>query len=293
MVRVLTAGHVNWDVTLRVDRLPEPDGESRIDSQQASGGGSAANVAVALSHLDVDAELLGSVGDDEHGLLARRELEAADVDLDSLLVAEAAETTVKYLLVDEAGEVAVLGNDGANEAVAPDDVDPEAVRAADHVHLTSQRPDTAARIAEVAAEAGVTVSFDPGRRLADRDFSAALADSDIVFLNDKEAKTVLENEYTESAFADRTLVIKRGAAGAVVHTPDASYEHPGFGIDPVDTTGAGDAFAAGFLSALLTTDDYERALERGNACGAITAAEEGARAAPTTEEVEAFLDEQF
>ncbi|WP_435333661.1 carbohydrate kinase family protein [Haloarchaeobius sp. TZWWS8] len=292
-MRVLTAGHVNWDVTLRVDRLPEPDGESRIHSQRSSGGGSAANVAVAIARLGVDSGLLGSVGDDQNGLLTRRELEASDVDTTGLEVVSNAETTVKYLLVDEAGEVAVLGNDGANEAVTPTDVDPEYVRSADHVHLTSQRPETAARIAEIAAEAGIRVSFDPGRRLADRDFSAALAAADIVFLNDREARSVLEDEYESSTFADRVLVIKRGSNGAVVHTPSATYEHPGFGVDPVDTTGAGDAFAAGFVSAVLDSEDFERALERGNACGAITAAEEGARAAPTMAELQSFLDSQF
>jgi hypothetical protein len=54
MVRVLSAGHVNWDVTLRLDELPEPDGEARINSQSSGGGGSAANTAVALSSLGVD-----------------------------------------------------------------------------------------------------------------------------------------------------------------------------------------------------------------------------------------------
>ncbi|WP_256296600.1 carbohydrate kinase family protein [Haloarchaeobius salinus] len=293
MPRVLTAGHVNWDVTLRVDRLPEPDGESRISSLRSSGGGSAANVAVALSGLGVDTGLVGSVGDDENGLLARRELDDAGVDLDGLLTVPDGQTAVKYLLVDEQGEVAVLGNDGANEAVTPQDVEPDYVRAADHIHLTSQRPDTAAYIAETAADAGVRVSFDPGRRLADRDFSAALDAADVLFLNDREAESVLESEYPGSAFADRVLVVKRGSAGAVVHTPEATYEHPGFGVDPVDTTGAGDAFAAGFVAALLESEDYERAVERGNACGALAAAEEGARAAPTAAELATFLDEQF
>ncbi|WP_435346189.1 carbohydrate kinase family protein [Haloarchaeobius sp. HRN-SO-5] len=293
MARVLTAGHVNWDVTLRVDRLPEPDGESRILSQRTSGGGSAANVAVALSRLDVEPSLVGSVGDDEHGHLARRELDQVGVDLRGLLTVPDTETTVKYLLVDETGEVAVLGNDGANEAVRPDDVAPEHVQSVDHVHLTSQRPDTAARIAELAADAGIRVSFDPGRRLADRDFSAALDSSDVLFCNHREAETVLETEYPGSEFADRVLVVKRGSDGAVVHTPTATYEHPGFGVEPVDTTGAGDAFAAGFIAALLDAEDYERALEHGNACGAIVASREGARASPSTEALESFLAEQF
>jgi len=87
-IPVLTAGHVNWDVTLRVDRLPQPDGEASIRSQRQSGGGSAANVAAALAGLDVDTGLIGSVGDDDNGLLAHRELEAAGISLAGVRVVE-------------------------------------------------------------------------------------------------------------------------------------------------------------------------------------------------------------
>jgi ribokinase len=302
MVEVITAGHVNWDVTLRVDALPNPDGEARIDSQHRSGGGSAANVAVALSGMDFDTGLVGSVGDDDNGLLARRELDEAGVDCTHLLESEENETTTKYLIVDERGEVMVLGNEGANEAVTPADVNPEYVRRANHLHLTSQRPDTAAELARIATEAGVSVSFDPGRRLAERDFGAALAYSDVMFLNDREARTILDSdlEHPSSELHGRVVVIKHGEAGAQVDTPEASYDHPGFDADVVDTTGAGDAFAAGFLAVLLREGgvlgpdaDYERALEFANACGALAAMEEGARTAPSWGEVEAFLNGQF
>lgn len=295
MVRVITAGHVNWDVTLRVNALPEPDGEASIESQHRSGGGSAANVAVAAAGLGVDAGLIGSIGLDDNGLLVRRELAGADVDITHLLEIEDADTTVKYLIVSHDGEVMVLGNDGANEQITPDDVDTEYVTSADHLHLTSQRPETAAYLARVASEADLTVSFDPGRRLAERDFSEALAFSDVVFFNDREAEAILDSdlEHPSSELHGRIVVTKHGAEGAAVHTPAASVTHPGFGIEPVDTTGAGDAFAAGFLITLLEHDDYERALEFANACGALASLEEGARTAPSIEDVEAFLDSRF
>jgi ribokinase len=297
MVQVIAAGHVNWDVTLRVDELPEPDGEARVLGQRRSGGGSAANAAAALAGFDVPAGVVGSVGDDDLGGLARRELRECGVDCSHLRGVADAETSVKYLVVAPDGEVMVLGNDGANEAVAPGDVDPGYVRSADHLHLTSQRPDTAAWLAEVASEAGVTVSFDPGRRLDDRDFSDPFALADVVFVNDRESKTVLDERYDHPAASldDRVLVVKHGGDGAVVHAPDGTYEHPGFDVEVVDTTGAGDAFAAGFLAVLLESDDrdYEHALEWANAAGALASREEGARTAPERDEIEAFLDEQF
>ena len=287
MVSVLTAGHVNWDVTLRVDRLPEPDGEASIRSQRASGGGSAANVAAALCRLEVDAALIGSVGDDENGLLARRDLEQAGVDLDGLRVVEG-ETAVKYLLVDDDGEVSVLGNDGVNEAVRPEHVDPDRVRAVDHVHLTSQRPETAATLASIASEAGVSVSFDPGRRLAERDYRDTVAAADVLFATDREVEALLE-----SVAADvdgHTVVVKHGRDGASVRTPDGTHVHPGFDVEAVDTAGAGDAFAAGFIATRLTGGDLEGALEYANACGALAAGRDGARGAPTASAVAAFLE---
>jgi ribokinase len=297
MVRMITAGHVNWDVTLRVDALPDADGEASILGQRRSGGGSAANVAAALAGFDVPVGVVGSVGDDDHGLLARRELREASVDCSQLREVADAETSVKYLVVAPDGEVMVLGNDGANEAVRPEDVDADYVRSADHLHLTSQRPDTAARLAEVASDAGLTVSFDPGRRLDERDFSETLALADVVFVNDRESRAVLDERYEHPAagFADRVLVVKHGGDGAVVHAPDATYEHPGFEVDVLDTTGAGDAFAAGFLAVLSQGEarDYEHALEYANACGALTSCSEGARVAPTGDEVAAFLDDRF
>ena len=287
MVSVLTAGHVNWDVTLRVDRLPEPDGEASIRSQRASGGGSAANVAVALRRLEVDAAVIGSVGDDENGLLARRELERAGVDLDDLRVVDG-ETAVKYLLVDDDGELSVLGTDGVNEAVRPEHVDPDRVRAADHLHLTSQHPETAAHLAAIASEAGVPVSFDPGRRLADRDYRAAIAAADVLFATDREAEALLE-----SVAADvdgHTVVVKHGRDGASVRTPEETHVHPGVDVEAVDTAGAGDAFAAGFIATRLAGDDLEGALEYANACGALAASRDGARSAPTASDVVAVLE---
>ncbi|MFP8956077.1 carbohydrate kinase family protein [Natrialbaceae archaeon A-CW3] len=292
MVTVLTAGHVNWDVTLRVDNFPEPDGEAAIRSQRQSGGGSAANVATALAGLDVDTGLVGSVGDDDNGLLARRELEATGVSLDGLRIVEDADTAVKYILVDDAGEVAVLGNDGVNEAVYPDDIDPARIERASHVHLTSQRPETASRLARLASESGATVSVDPGRRLASRDYTDTLVHADIIFLNDREVEAILEETYSVSEYSDRILAIKYGGDGAEVHTPTGSIRHPGFDIDPVDTTGAGDAFAAGFIATYLQTNDIERILEFANACGALAASTEGARSAPTANSVGALLAAQ-
>lgn len=326
--RVVAAGHINWDVTMHVRQLPEPDGEVAIDRLIQSGGGSAANVAVGLVGLDVPAAVYGSVGGDDSGALALRELDRSGVETGSVLIDPRGQTSVKYLVVDENGEVMVFANEGANESFSAADVDASVFEGIEHLHLTSQRPETASELAVTAARMGATVSFDPGRRVGDRNYGPALARSDVLFLNAREAEIVSAGSIDPTAPEDRIVVVKRGADGAAVYTPTGEISHPGYPIEAVDTTGAGDAFAAGFISVLLgdrlrrldagedvdaeedgirnapssendrtdwtasglptEPDAYERALRVGNACGAIAAGEATARVSLSWDAIERF-----
>ncbi|MFC7134935.1 MULTISPECIES: carbohydrate kinase family protein [Salinibaculum] len=273
MTRVLCAGHVNWDVTLRVDSLPAPDGEAAITGQTHAGGGSASNTAVTMESLGVDSALLGSVGEDDYGRLAREELTAAGVDC-SHLQRTIGETTVKYLVVDDRGEVMVLANDGVNESFRAADAPDSLLDSVDHVHLTSQRLETAEMLAERARDAGATVSFAPGRRLDERDYRSVAATADYLFLNEREAETAAEEGLL--AAGDGVTVITRGEDGGEVRA-SSRRTHSGYDVEPVDTTGAGDAFAAGFLAAVLNGEDDDDALAVANAAGALAAKSIGAR----------------
>jgi ribokinase len=272
-VQVLCVGHVNWDVTLRVSSLPAPDGETSITDQSQAGGGSASNTAAGLVGLGVDTTLVGSVGNDENGLLALHELSTLGVDCDPILTVDGGETTVKYLVVDEDGQVMVLANDGVNEAFTAEAVDDDRLQAADHLHLTGQDPETAATLAERAATSELSISVDPGRRVCDRDYSTAVSHADYLFVNDRELDCATVNGLTDRAGA---TVCKRGNDGAELRG-EGTCSHPGYDIEPVDTAGAGDAFAAGFLAAIFDGCDSADALAVGNACGALASREIGAR----------------
>jgi ribokinase len=281
-MRVVCAGHVNWDVTLRVDRLPAPDDESRVRRRFESGGGSAANAAVALAALELEARLLGSVGSDDPGRRALESLRDRGVDTD-VRVVDGEPTTEKFVLVDDDGEVAIVGSDGANEALAPTDVSPADLDGADALHLTGQRPDTAVRLAQIADTRNVPVSFDPGRRLGDRDFDPVLRHADVVFATEREAEGLDVDVSWQ--------VTKRGPQGATLECPEGTVEHPGYGLPSVDSTGAGDAFAAGFLAAWLEDRDPARALAVANACGAVAASERGPKSAISWARIEEVMAE--
>lgn len=295
---VLCAGHINWDVTMFVNSLPEPDGEVTINRLCQSGGGSAANVAVGLVGLAVEASLYGSVGGDDTGALALRELDRSGVDCGHVVIDPAATTSVKYLVVDDSGEVLVFANDGANESFQGADVPAGLFSGIDHLHLTGQSPETASLLATLASDMSIPVSFDPGRRVADRSFADALDASDLLFLNQLEADSLAETDFSPTDPDDHIVVIKHGADGATVHTPTGELTHGGFAVEPVDLTGAGDAFAAGFLAVLAKNatlagecetdpEAYREALAVGNACGAIAATAATARTALSWEVVTA------
>jgi len=187
MARVICAGHCNWDVTLRVDDLPEPDGEATVREETGARGGSAANVASVLAGLGVDPAILASVGDDDHGAAALADLRAAGVDCGHVRVLAGATTSVKYCVVADDGRVMVLGHDGRNEAYDASDLPAEALAGADCLHLTGQAPETAAGLARRGREAGLPVTFDPGRRITRRDYADAIGLADLVFVNRAEA----------------------------------------------------------------------------------------------------------
>jgi ribokinase len=274
---------VNWDVTLRVGSLPAPDGEAAIDSQTYAGGGSASNTAVAMTALGGEALLLGSVGGDDYGEFAHQELTAAGVDCTHLQRIHG-ETTVKYLIVDGEGEVMVLANEGVNEAFRAADVSDSALTTIDHLHLTSQRLQTAEMLARRARDAGATVSFTPGRRLDERDYHAVAGHTDYLFLNEREAATATGNGLLGAV--DGVTVVTHGDGGGEVRG-DELLTHPGYDIDPVDTTGAGDAFAAGFLAAVLDGCSHEYALSVANAAGALAATSTGARVHLSWDDIDA------
>lgn len=287
MARIVCAGHVNWDVTLQVGALPDPDGEALISDQSQAGGGSATNTATVLAGLDHDPLLFGSIGDDQYATLVESELDKVGIDCTYVRRVAGRATTVKYLVVDETGEVFVLANDGANEAFDAEDLPRERLASADHLHLTSQDPATAKSLTRRAHDLDLSVSFDPGRRLGERNYDEIIEAADILFVNDREATAAREQSLV--AREHGRTVIKRGDYGATLIDGGRRIDRDGFEVMVRDTAGAGDAFAAGFLAAELDGHSESTALDFANACGAIAVQSVGARTSVSREALAEYL----
>jgi sugar/nucleoside kinase (ribokinase family) len=231
------------------------DTPARISMQ---GGGSAANVAAWAASLGTPVSLVCRVGRDARGLAAVDELQGVDV---RAAVDYERPTGTCVVLVDAAGERTMLPDPGANDAPLGE------IPLGDHLHvvgyaLLRDGPRASALAAiERARDAGMTVSVDPSSWALLR--PGAIPDVDLLLPNEREAEYVDGGE----------MVVKLSAGGARwgdVHVPAEP-------VDVVDTTGAGDAFAAGFLSARLAGADRREALEAGCRVAARAVAQVGAR----------------
>ena len=270
---------------------PAP-GSDRPAAIRSRGGGAGANVAAHLARLGVRVTLVGCIGDDAAGAGLTAELRAAGVDLALRTVPGAATGTI-VSLVEPGGQRSMLADRGANLALRPDDV-PAPVPGG-HLHLSGYTllddgPRTAGLAALAAAvAAGCTVSLDPAstgpltRYGVDR-WLADTAAATLLLPNADEAR--LLTGCADVAQAARTLAgrhrvvaVSLGADGALWASGDVLVHRTAHPTEVVDTTGAGDAFAAGLLSAWLPSPDGDPAqiLDAGLAEAAEVVRRPGAR----------------
>jgi ribokinase len=288
---VVVVGDLAADVVVVLDGEPAP-GSDRPARITTRGGGAGANVAVHLAALGVPVVFAGCVGDDPAGAGSVAELVAAGVTPAVRTVPGAATGTI-VCLVEADGQRSMLADRGANLALLPGDVPP--LRSGGHLHLSGYtlldpRPRDAGLAAlGAAAAAGCTVSVDPASTgpLALYGVDRWLADTAVATLvlpNADEAR--LLTGCPDAASAARALagrhrvaVVTLGADGALWASGDTLVHRPAHPGPVVDTTGAGDAFAAGLLSVWLAdpAGDPARALEAGLARAATVITRPGAR----------------
>jgi sugar/nucleoside kinase (ribokinase family) len=288
---VLVVGDVCTDIVAMLSGPPAP-GSDRPARIRSRGGGAGANVAVHLARLGVPVALAGCVGDDAAGAGLRAELTDAGVDLHLRLVPGGATGTI-VSLVEPDGQRSMLADRGANLELRPADLPAPPVGG--HLHLSGYTLfDGGPRAAALAAiagavSAGCTISVDPASTgpLADYGVSRWVTDTaaaTVLLPNADEARLLTgcaDVEAAARALAERHAVVavSLGADGALWAATDRLVHRPAHPTTVVDTTGAGDAFAAGLLAAWLADRDVAPAiaLDAGLALAAAVVRQPGAR----------------
>jgi ribokinase len=287
------------DAAFRTARRPRP-GETVLGESFALGpGGKGSNQAVAAGRLGARVRFLTRLGDDAFADLAERTWREAGVE--PIVSRDPATATgAACIVVDVAsGDNAIVVCPGAGGELAPADVDAAAALiAASSVFMTQleQPVAAAARGLAIARGAGVTTILNPAPAVAVDDDLLALAD--VVTPNEAEAAALtgvaVDGFDAARRAADALLargagrvVLTLGAGGALVHGPDGSAHVPARAVERVvDTTGAGDAFNAGFAVALARGADTVAAAGFGCRVAAAAVTRAGTAAAmPWADEV--------
>ncbi|MBE1497003.1 sugar/nucleoside kinase (ribokinase family) [Amycolatopsis lexingtonensis] len=283
---IVVVGDAALDVIARHDK-PLPHGGDARAKIRFTGGGSGANTALWLRSLGAETTLLARIGNDPGGRLIRAELEAAGVRC-AFAVDDEAPTCCVVVMVDGSGQRSMLADRGANQRFAPEDVTPEALAGASHLHLSGyvllDPPSRAAGLAALAAarEAGLTTSVDPQAAAHITDPAAFLDDVrgvDLLMPNTEElvaltgsADPVAAKELLGAVGA---VVVTAGLDGASWVDQDGVTSVPAVEAECIDSTGAGDAFDAGVLTGWLAGESTVDVLRHGTRLGALAVGKVG------------------
>ena len=269
-MRIATLGDVMLDVIVRLDEPLAPGGDVRA-ATRAGAGGQAANVAAWAVSLGAEARCIAKRGDDAPGELVAHELAARGVELVGPVVAGA--TGVVVSIVGGDGERSLASDRGVAPSLEPSELD-AAWLECDVLHLSGyallREPvsDAALLAATMARERGAHVSVDVAAWTEIRAFGPVrfrelidVVAPDVLFATEAEWE-MLGGAYLSAP----TGVIKRGPRGVTIVTEDARLDLSPVDGEVVDTTGAGDAFAAGFLLGGSLEDAARRGLDAAARC---------------------------
>jgi ribokinase len=285
---IVIVGSINMDLVVRAPCVPAP-GQTVLGRDFTTiPGGKGANQAVAVARLGGNAVMVGRVGDDDFGSRLRNELRSKGVNDDHVLTTPGVASGIAMIVVEESGENAITVASGANFSMTPADVDAaESVIARARVCLLQlELPvETVLHTIDLCRRHGVETILDtapaPVPPTPDGLFSA-----DIVTPNESEAAALtglpVDSDPADVAAAlrakgCRTVVLKLGQRGSHVFTPGGDWAAPGFKIEPVDTTAAGDAFTAALAVARATGQSPADAARFANAAGALACTKLGAQ----------------
>lgn len=284
---VIGFGAINYDRLYRVDRIVMCDEESFITGLVEAPGGSAANTIVALARLGRKVGYVGRVGCDREGQFLLNDLEQENVDTTGVSISDRERSGVVIGFVDGKGERAMYVSPGANDTLNVTEKIIRYVNRASVLHLTSfvgkQPFDGQKLVLENLSK--VRVSFDPGvlyARKTTGQLKPILQQCDVMFPNEREVKLLTGMEYKAGAqkLIDegvKVVAVKLGKRGSYVTNGSEQYLIEPYRINVVDTTGAGDAYCAGFLHGLLNGKDLKCCGQLGNLVAAHKIEKAGAR----------------
>ena len=298
---VIGFGALNVDKLFKVNKIAKAEEESFIVDYAESCGGSAANTSVGLARLGCKVGYIGKVGCDTEGDLLIQDFCNEGVNTDDIVRAKQGKSGSVMGFVDKKGSRALYINSGVNDTIKLDEVNTKYAAQAKLLHLTSFVGDksfqTQKKLLEKISDSTM-VSFDPGALYARRGFAAleSIIRKTHVFMPNAIELALLTKKIAYSKGADTILergakivAVKLGSNGCYVTNGNEQHLIEPFKVSVVDTTGAGDAFCAGFLYGLIKGKSLLECGKLGNFVASRCIMKMGARAGlPVVEDLEFF-----
>ncbi len=287
---VVGFGALNVDVLFKVDRLAGAEEESFIQNYTEACGGSAANTTVALARLGCKVGFIGKVANDREGKLQIDCFKTEGVDTNGITQVTKGKSGSVMGFVDRKGARALYINSGVNDLVEPREIKWNYVSQTKFLHLSSFVGEKSFRAQKKllgALPSGVKVSFDPGSVYAQKGFAAIepiIRNSYVLMPNAVELELLTgEADYCKGAdfmigVGVKIVAVKLGSKGCYVTDGQARLRIDPFKVKVVDTTGAGDAFCAGFLYGLIHDKSLAECGRLGNFVASRSVTAMGARA---------------
>ncbi|MEM2969398.1 MAG: carbohydrate kinase family protein [Candidatus Bathyarchaeia archaeon] len=284
---VVCFGALNIDKLYKVNHIARAEEESEILDFKESPGGSAANTAVGLARLGVKTGFIGKVAAGRDGEYLLEAFRTEGVDTGGIVVSKSGRCGSVIGFVDEAGQRALYLDPGVNSTLKFEEIDADYVAGARFIHLTSFASnvpfEAQLKLVEKAREAAV--SLDPGMIYAQKGFKILgplIGRCFAVLPNENELRLLTGKGCEEGAKAllakgVKVVAVKLGERGCYVTDGKESHYVSSYKVNVVDTTGAGDAFCAGFLYGLLNGKTLKQCGILGNFVASRVITEMGAR----------------
>ena len=276
IIDVIGFGALNLDKIIMVDKIPKSDEEGFIKSIDMFSGGSAANTIVGLARLGLNTGYIGKVGDDGEGSTLIESMLYQGVDIAGIKVSNG-RSGLCLAFVDTNGDRALLIDPGVNDNITLDDINIDYVRKTKFLHLSgfickeSKQSFETQKV--LMREINKTkISFDPGQIYAEmglKKLRDIIKNTDIILSNKNEIKMLTGLDYKDGAQlllnkGVEIVVVKLGVDGCYATNSEREFKIPIYNVNVIDTTGAGDAFNAGFLYGLIKDKNIEECGKLGN-----------------------------
>jgi len=295
--KVTVIGSINMDLVTETVKVPTL-GETVIGKQFTTiPGGKGANQAVAAARLGAEVTMIGAVGDDAFGGELTTHLKNEGINVNHVEpITEISTGIASITIADKDNSIIVVP--GANYQLTEDKIDKleEVIANSDIILLQLEIPmATVERAVEIAKKHKVKVILNPAPAQA---LSEKLIDMiDYITPNEHELAFFYDtqNEKVEDLInrVGEKFIVTKGSKGVYFYQDGKEVHVPGFSVDVVDTTGAGDSFNGALAVALSKAYSLEQACHYGNAVGALSVTKFGAQTGmPTDEEVKYFIQQQ-